>query len=73
MISLKQGQGIHQSGVWLHFFMPMEGGERYWTAKISVAGNVAYYCVSETLLGLLRQILEKGQTHLRTCTLIKSP
>jgi len=41
----------------------MDGGECYWTAKISVAGNAAYYYVSETLLSLLRQILEKGQTH----------
>lgn len=47
----------------LHFFMPMEDGKCYWTAKISVAGDAAYYCVSETLSDLLRQILEKGQTH----------
>ncbi len=54
---------ILHSGDRLQFFMPMEDGECYWAAKISVAGNAAYYCVSETLLDLLRQILEKGQTH----------
>lgn len=72
MISVKRGQGIHRSGVWLHFFAPMEGGEYYWTAKISVAGKVAYYCVSVTLLGLLHQILEKGQTHFPGLLEVKS-
>lgn len=50
----------------------MEGGECYLTAKISLAENAAYYCVSETLLGLLRQILEKGQTHFPGLLEVKS-
>jgi uncharacterized membrane protein YkoI len=52
--------------------MPMEDGKCYWTAKISVAEDVAYYCVSETLLDLLRQILEKGQTHFPGLLEVKS-
>ena len=56
----------------LHFFIPMEDGKCYWTAKISVAGDAAYYCVSETLSDLLRQILEKGQTHFPGLLEVKS-
>ena len=47
----------------LNYFIPMEEGEFYWVAKIAVSGKAAYYCVSETLLSLLLQVLEKGQTH----------